>query len=521
MAALILEIARVDSLVPTTSEQFEVVRVEGFLEAASYLEQNSVEVVALHEGAAELSLVVKMSEAPVFVINPAPSVKDVIEAMKFGAVDVVSVGEFERAAKEHCPKSALEMALSEEGMWLLHADLIERERLATLGELATGLAHSVNNPAAWVVTNHNEMVVSIAEIHSLLNSALEMVKSHAPAEVAAQLQAQANSVFYPQTFVDISDMIQENLEGMRRIRDIVNDLKGFRGAAEDEEHKVMDVHHALETAVQMARSQAATPVEIKVEISQCPPVMGAAPRLSQAFLNILMNSIQSLSSKQTGRLVRVNCRYEHSQVWIEISDNGEGIPVSVLPRVFDPFFTVQEGRGGLGLGLAICRDIVYHHGGEVEIDSTEGDGTSVVIRLPVPPEHRPSDAGVLEEPGSDLPVILVVDDEAAITRALRRVLRGIGRVVVSNSYSDAVERLSKNTDFALVICDLSLGDGTGEQLYEQLGESRPELANSMLFLTGGATSDSSRAFCDARPAQIVAKPFDTTALKELIGGLVG
>ncbi len=521
MAALILEIARADSLIPSVSDKFEVVRVEGFLEAASYLEQNPVEIVALHSGVAELSVVVKMSEAPVFVINPSPSVKDVIDAMKCGAVDVVSVEEFERAAIEHCPKSALEMALSEEGMWLLHADLIERERLATLGELATGLAHSVNNPAAWVVTNHNEMVVSVAEIHSLLKSAIEMVNSHAPSEVSVQLQAQANSAFYPQTFVDMSDMIQENLDGMRRIRDIVNDLKGFRGATEDEEHKIMDVHHALGTAVQMARSQATTPVEIEVEIAQCPPVMGAAPRLSQAFLNILMNSIQSLSSRQSGRVVAVKCRYEHSQVWVEISDNGEGIPASMLPRVFDPFFTVQEGRGGLGLGLAICRDIVYHHGGEVEIDSTEGEGTSVVIRLPVPPEHRPSEATFGEDDGNDLPVILVVDDEVAITRSLRRVLRGIGRVVVSNSYADATERLSRDTDYALVICDLSLGDGTGEQIFEQLQSIRPDLSNSMLFLTGGATNDSSRAFCEARPDQIVGKPFDTVALKELVLGLVG
>ena len=166
MPALILEIARSDSLPTSTSERFEVVRVEGFLEAASYLEQNSVAIVALHKGAAELSVVVKMSEAPVFVIDPTPSVNEVIAAMKCGAVDVVSADKFEQAAEEHCPKSALQMALSEEGMWLLHADLIERERLATLGELAIGLAHSVNNPAAWVVTNHNEMVVSIAEIHS-------------------------------------------------------------------------------------------------------------------------------------------------------------------------------------------------------------------------------------------------------------------------------------------------------------------------------------------------------------------
>jgi signal transduction histidine kinase len=521
MAALILEIARADSPAPIVSDQFEVVRVEGFLEAASYLEENSVELVALHWGAAELSVVVKMSEAPVFVLTSSPSVGDVIDAMKCGAVDVVPVEQFERAAKEHCPKSALEMALSEEGMWLLHADLIERERLATLGELATGLAHSVNNPAAWVVTNHNEMVVSISEIHSLLNSAIEMVNSHAPSEVAAQLQAQANSAFYPQTFVDISDMIQENLDGMRRIRDIVNDLKGFRGATEDEEHKVMDVHHALGTAVQMARSQAASPVEIEVEIAQCPPVMGAAPRLSQAFLNILMNSIQSLSDRQTGRLVVVKCRYEHSQVWVEISDNGAGIPASMLPRVFDPFFTVQEGRGGLGLGLAICRDIVYHHGGEVEIDSTEGVGTSVVIRLPVPPEHRPSEGSPAEESGSDLPVILVVDDEAAITRSLRRVLRGIGRVVVSNSYADAVDRISKEPRFSLVICDLSLGDGTGEQLYDRLSESHPELSATMLFLTGGATSDSSRAFCDAHIDQVVEKPFNSSDLKDLVGGLIG
>ena len=526
MSVHVLEIARDESPALLIGEGFEGVRVLGVLDGADALEQLQVDVVLLHDGAADVAVVTRMCNAPVIFVHPNPTFAGAVAAMKDGAVDVVTPDAVPSALEEHAPEpeELLDFGLSEEGTWLLHADLIERERLATLGELATGLAHSVNNPAAWVVTNHNEMLLSLKEIEALLKSSLEAAEAHAPGPRVEELRAQANSAFYPQTFVDLSDMISENLDGMKRIRDIVNNLKGFRGATEDEEHKVMEVGNAVQTAAQMARAQAKLPVDLRLDLQVTPPIMGAPPRLAQAFLHIIINSLQSFSEESRDREVVVSTRYESGEVRVEVRDNGAGIPERILPRVFDPFFTVHEGKGALGLGLAICRDIVSHHGGEVEIDSVEGRGTTVTFRLPVPKEHRPREEAPAES-AVNLPRLLVVDDEPPITRALRRLLRGVCRVVVANSHAEAIERLSKREEepseqIAGVITDLSLGDATGMELAEYIAREHPTLISRTLYMTGGATSDEARAFVERNAAAIVEKPFESDPLRERIASMM-
>jgi len=511
----VLEIRQAQSPTLSFSEGVRVLYAEGLLAVGEILSQEEVDVLLLHDGSVEAQSLLQMTPLPVVVCSDSQEASHVVALFRAGAREVVGPEQAEEACKAFQENTIdpLESLLSDEGSWLLHADLIEREKLATLGELATGMAHSINNPAAWVVTNLNELQLSVVELQALLESALELARAYGPSDRLEELESQAKSAYYPQNFQDMRDMIGESLEGMRRIRDIVGDLKGFQRADEDE-WMPMNVGKALSTAVQMARSQMIVPVQVVLELRDTPPVNASPGRLAQALLNILLNAIQAYGpSPAEGSEVKVSCRTESGRVRVLVEDKGAGIPAEQLSRVFDPFFTLHESKGNSGLGLAIARDIVHRHGGEIQVQSEEGVGTRVEVQLPVPAQFQQE----VDEPDEAqsavfLPRILLVDDEVPMTRAIRRVLKGLGEITVAHTAQDALEQIESQAP-SLVICDLHLPDRSGMSLFEEICESHPELAGAFLFLTGGAKDKEGERFLEQYASRVIEKPFESPDLR--------
>jgi two-component system cell cycle sensor histidine kinase/response regulator CckA len=495
---------------------------DGLLSVGEVLSQEPVDVLLLHAGCVEAETLLKMTPLPVVLCAEDLSASAVIALFRQGVRNVVPPTEAEAAclAFQNMDLDPLDALLSDEGSWLLHADLIEREKLATLGELATGMAHSINNPGAWVVTNLNEMQISVTELKALLQAALSLAKEYAPADRVAELASHAKAAYYPQNLVDMHDMIAESLEGMRRIRDIVGDLKGFQRADEDE-WMPTHVGKALSTAVEMARSQMIVPVHIEVTLTDTPPVNASPGRLAQALLNILLNAIQAYG-RQPGEecQVRVSCLTVSGSVCVRVEDQGVGIPEDQLSRVFDPFFTLHEKKGQSGLGLAIARDIVHRHGGEIQVQSQQGQGTQVEVQLPVPAEFRQEPKPQAEDNSSlDLPRILLVDDEPPMTRAIRRVLKGLGEITVAHTAQEALEQIESRPPH-LVICDLHLPDRSGMALFREVSQKTPELGGAFLFLTGGAKDKEGELFLEKYRDRVVEKPFESPALRARVAALL-
>ena len=237
------------------------------------------------------------------------------------------------------------------------------QKLETLGRLASGLAHEVASPVSYVVAN-------LAEVRRLATALAER-KPADEAEIA-----------------ELPDLVADALEGVERIRAIVEDLRRFSRLPTGELEPV-DVNDVVRASLRLARLQGRGGPAVDERLAEgLPPVRGSAHRLSQAVLNLLVNAAQAVADRPGGR-VSVETRWTGAEVEIRVSDNGPGVPAEVRERIFEPFFTTKGAGEGTGLGLAIAAETVSDHGGRLELEPSAEGGASFSIRLPpAPPDLR-------------------------------------------------------------------------------------------------------------------------------------
>lgn len=369
------------------------------------------------------------------------------------------------------------------------AQLLLSDRLASMGTLAAGVAHEVNNPLGYLMAN------------------LEFVAERFDAVVRDDAADKA----------ELATALEEARDGAERVRAIVSDLNKFARAGSDTEGPV-DLGGVIERAIVMTSNELRHRARLTCEVAPAlPTVWGVSGRLGQVFVNLLMNAAQSLP---VGRVdendVRVRAWAEADEVVVEVSDSGSGIPAEVIGRVFDPFFTTKGVGEGTGLGLSICHSIVTGLGGRIEVDSLDGSGTVVRVVL------RRAAAPLVEAVTAALPIrqalrrghILIVDDEPLVGRSMRRVLKDHDVVIVETG-REALERLEVGS-YDLVFCDLMMPDQSGMDFFEELGGVMPATCPKVVFMTGGAFTQRAREFLDAVDNTHIEKPFDLPALRALV-----
>ena len=241
-------------------------------------------------------------------------------------------------------------------------------------------------------------------------------------------------------------------------------------------------------------------------------------KLSQAFLNILLNAAQAIDGKAPEKdWIRVDTCEANEGVVICISNSGPHIPRAVLNRIFEPFFTTKEQGQGVGLGLAIAYETVRRHGGNIEVDSLEGSNTAFNIWIPYDTglglTKRASSDRVVETPPGRL---LIVDDERIVRNSLRRLLERHYEVILAGNGEQALELLDAERGIDLVLCDLIMPEMTGMDLYEQVRKRRPELAKRFVFITGGTSSPKARNFLANVENPRAFKPIDAKELQRLV-----
>ena len=359
----------------------------------------------------------------------------------------------------------------------LETKLAMSDRMAALGTLAAGLAHEINNPLAYVEGN------------------LQLIRAAATGEELAALARDAE-------------------EGAARIRAIVADMRTF--SRPQESIQAIDVRGVVRRAAQMTDHQLRHRARVELRLEDAPAVLAAPHRLSQVLVNLLVNA---------GEAIPLGHAAEHTitvatetdalgRAVISIRDTGAGIPADVLPRIFEPFFTTKGPGGGTGLGLSICHAIVSDLGGDLTIDSEAGAGTTVRVALPAAPRRPlratpPPPAVALRRAR-----ILLIDDEPAITRVLRRLLRA-HEVDAVTSAAEGLARIEADAP-DVVICDLMMPDMTGVALFEALRARRPELADRVVFMTGGAFTWEMQRFVEDHADRVLAKPFDRARLDAVL-----
>jgi PAS domain S-box-containing protein len=367
----------------------------------------------------------------------------------------------------------------------LEAQLMLADRMASVGTLAAGVAHEINNPLAFILAN--------------LDYALDALRAH------------------PDVDPDVPRALGEARDGGLRVREIVRDLKAF-SRADGDAREAVDLRRVLQSALGLAQNEIRHRARLEIEVDDVPKVTGNEHRLGQVFLNLLLNAAQSIPEGR-GRDHVVRARTgtaPDGRASVTISDTGTGIPAEVLPRIFDPFFTTKPVGVGTGLGLSICHGIVTSLGGEIQVESTPGAGSSFTVLLPpAPVEARPA-APDGPQPPARRGRILVVDDEALVGRAVTRILSHQHEVVARTSARAALEELARGAPFDLVLCDLMMPDMTGMELHARLQELAPAVAVRTVFLTGGAFTASARDFLARVPNARIEKPFEPDQLRSLV-----
>jgi PAS domain S-box-containing protein len=388
----------------------------------------------------------------------------------------------------------------------MQARLIQADRMASVGTLAAGVAHEINNPLAYAMVNTE---IALRRLGGLVAALRGPGSPPAPRALAEELE-------------EIHQMLGVAYEGAERVRGIVRDLRTF-ARADEERRGTVDVRQVLDAVINIAANEIRHRARLLREYGDAPLVHANEARLGQVFLNLLVNAAQAIPDGDaahheirvvTGTDARGACV-------VEVHDTGAGIPPEILGRIFDPFMTTRPVGGGTGLGLFISQSIVAAYGGEITVRSRVGHGSSFTVRLPPmagahavvrPTPPTPSPGG---GPASRRGRVLVVDDEIEIAQAVRDALGHEHVVVTTTSGREALSRLAEGEAFDLVLCDLMMPDTAGAEVYEAVLRLRPELAERFVFMTGGAFTPRAREFASAMAPRCLSKPFDLDALRAL------
>jgi len=256
---------------------------------------------------------------------------------------------------------------------------IQSEKLASIGQLAAGVAHEINNPIGYVNSNLGTLQGYLSKLLNAIDAFAQIVRQGDPATVAAgeAISKRADIAFLA---ADAPQLITESREGIDRVCKIIRDLKDFSRRDRSEAWVRADVHEGLESTLNIVSNQLKYKAQIVRTFADLPLIECLPSELNQVFLNMLMNAGQAI--KQNG-VITVTTDCSADKVWIAIGDDGEGIPPDVLPRIFDPFFTTKPVGTGTGLGLSISYGIVAKHHGNIEVTSDPGQGTLFRIELPI------------------------------------------------------------------------------------------------------------------------------------------
>ena len=371
---------------------------------------------------------------------------------------------------------------------ILQRELSLTSRLASIGEVAAGITHEINNPLTGVI---------------------------AFAQMLMQMEVPQN----------MREAVEVIYDGANRVVGIVDKLLTFaRRDRPDKEYA--DINTILANTLAMRSYEMRTNnIELVQDFEEClPKTMVNVGKLQQVFLNIVVNAEQAMARAHGKGVLSVRTEAIDGKVRISLADDGPGVPEEVIDKLFDPFFTTKSDHGGTGLGLSISYGIVQEHNGKIYVRSLPGNGATFIIELPVVAEVRQTEEGQLfaEEPASVVTArILVVDDEPHICRALDRLLTHEGHKVDTAGNAERALRKLYRTRYDLILLDIRMPGMSGIELYQQIKEIFPALQHKVICVTGDVISARNKTFLEESGIPCVAKPFGVDELLSLVRQVLG
>ncbi|EAU65153.1 histidine kinase [Stigmatella aurantiaca DW4/3-1] len=370
------------------------------------------------------------------------------------------------------------------------------ERMASVGTLAAGVAHEINNPLAYISSNL--------------------------AFLSEQLEQEGLS---DRQRAEMRDAVQESLEGTRRVRLIVQDLKAF-SRADDESQGPVEVHRVVQGSLRLVRNELEHRAQLTLELNTVPLVLGNESRLAQVLVNLLVNALQAFPAERPAgdNRIRIVTRTAAERVHVQVEDNGQGMTPEVQRRIFDPFFTTKPVGVGTGLGLSICNTIVQGMGGSIEVESTPGVGSTFRLNLPalVASVREPSASQKAQGPWKGpRRRVLLIDDEPAVGAAVRRLLYEFHEVHAVQDAREALQLILRGERYDAILCDVMMKGMSGVDFILELENLSPELARHTGLMSAGIFSEQARAFITERELHFLHKPFEREGLRLFVERLCG
>ena len=374
----------------------------------------------------------------------------------------------------------------------LRAQLLVSDRMASLGTLAAGVAHEINNPLAYVLGN---------------------------------LQVMTEVLERPgHTCGELSGAIGNATDGAERVRKIVQGLRSF-SRAEEEQRVQLDLSAVLRASIRLTANEIRHRAQLVCELGTTPAVMADDGRLTQVFINLIINAAHAIpDGNSDGNQITVRTRTDElGRAVIEIEDTGCGMALDVQARVFDPFYTTKQIGGGTGLGLSICHGIVTALGGQIEVDSVVGQGTRVRVVLP----RAVLVAAAPARTTAPLPVrptrlrVLLVDDEPQVVEVLSRLLGRDHEVVTATCGRSALAQVAEGGWFDAIVSDIMMPNMTGLELFDELVSVAPAQAKQMIFLSGGVFTPETRTRLDRLGTVQLEKPISINELRNVVMRVAG
>ena len=370
------------------------------------------------------------------------------------------------------------------------------DRMSSIGTLAGGIAHEINNPLSYILSN---------------------------LEIAAE-ELRAADPGLSQRTSELLELVDEARNGADRVRVIVGDLKTF-SRIDVEQRVPLDLHGVIEKALKLAWNEIRHRAQLVKELGPVPLVLGDEPRLTHVLINLLVNAAQSIREGHADKneIRVVTFTGDDGRAVVIVRDTGSGIAKEVIGRVFDPFFTTKDVGTGPGLGLSVSHAIVSAHGGEISASSEPGAGTEIRVVLPAAspaPASDPQIAIPLDREGMARGRVLVIDDDTVIAGAMKRVVARNHDVFVETSGEQAIQRFESGERFDVILCDVIMPKSTGMDVYRSVQQIDPSQAERFVFVTGGAFTPEARAFLETVPNARINKPFDTQTLRRIVDTMV-
>jgi signal transduction histidine kinase/ActR/RegA family two-component response regulator len=399
----------------------------------------------------------------------------------------------------HEVTSRRELERAHEELKQAQAKLVHTGKLAAVGQLASGVAHEISNPAMS------------------LEVALAIIK-----RTAGDLLAGAGAAALPAERAEkMRSALEDAEEAVGRIRRLTGDLRTF-ARTDDETPQAVQLDEVARVSSRLAAPTVRPRAELVLDLAPVPPVVGDRGRLGQVVTNLLVNAAQAVpEGAPAENTVAVSTRAVDGEVLLAVEDSGPGVPPALRDRIFEPFFTTKPEGVGTGLGLALVAEITAAHHGRIRVTSGKRGGARFELAFPARPAGR---AAVPQAAAASAPApapapsarLLLVDDETLIIRLFSTLLGKTCKLVVAESGAEAVELLQGDRAFDLILCDLHMPGVDGIAVYEEVERLEPSLLERFVFTTGGAVTTRSREFLERVQPRVLAKPFPVDRLLALI-----